>query len=106
MHFRPAFLGLLGLLLATALPLRAAPGAKVFPRLGLYERFVAIDEACGWPQLTLLPDGTLGCLIWPHPLHGFTEGAAECWTSRDAGRTWHQAGVPVPFAPTQNRMNV
>lgn len=83
----------------------AAPGEIRFPRLGLYERFIAIDDACGWPQVTVLPDGTLSCLIWPHPLHGYTEGAAECWVSTDGGRLWRKTGVPVPHAPAQNRMN-
>ncbi|MEY3773934.1 MAG: hypothetical protein RLZZ129_714, partial [Verrucomicrobiota bacterium] len=37
------------------------------------ERFIAIDHACGWPNLTLLPDGTLATLIWPEPCHGLWE---------------------------------
>ena len=84
----------------------AALGENKFPSLALYERFVAIDDACGWPQVTVLPDGTLACLLWPVPLHGYTEGAVECWVSADGGRLWKKAGVPVPFTPTQNRMNV
>ena len=71
-----------------------------------YERYIAVDDACGWPQITLLRDGTLSCLLWPHPLHGFTEGAAECWNSTDGGRHWVKTGVPVPYTPTKNRMNV
>ncbi len=84
----------------------AAAGEKKSSPLPHHERFIAIDDACGWPQVTLLPDGTLACLIWPHPLHGFTEGAAECWLSNDGGRLWRKAGVPVPHAPGQNRMNL
>ncbi len=84
----------------------AAAGENKFPALAHHERFIAIDDACGWPQVTVLPDGNLGCLVWPHPLHGYTEGAIECWTSSDGGRKWQKAGVPVPYAPTQNRMNV
>jgi hypothetical protein len=96
------FLGLVAL----AGAVRAAEGTHPFPRLGSYERFVAIDNACGWPIVTLQPDGTLTCVIWPHPLHGYTEGAAECWVSRDGGRFWSKSGVPVPWTPTRNRMNV
>mgnify|MGYP001613279840 FL=1 len=84
--------------------LSAAPGETDFPRLAFYERFVAIDNACGWPQLNVLPDGTLACLIWPHPVHGTTEGALECWISTDGGKFWKKVGVPVPNAPTTNRM--
>lgn len=85
--------------------LAAGPGHRPFPRLAFYERFVAIDNVSGWPRLTLLPDGNLACLIWPHPVHGYTEGAVESWHSTDGGRLWHKRGVPVPHAPTTNRMN-
>jgi len=70
------------------------------------ERFIAIDHACGWPNLTLLPDGALATLIWPEPCHGLWEGAAECWASTDGGRTWQKRGVPVPHSPGTNRMNL
>jgi len=83
-----------------------APGENKFPKLALYERFIAIDDTCGWPLITLMPDGTLNCLIWPHPVHGYTEGAAELWVSTDGGKFWKKAGVPVPNLPAQNRMNV
>jgi len=100
----------LGLALALLLPafvaVRASTLESALPRFSLYERFVAIDGACGWPQLTLLPNGDISCLIWPNSSHGFTEGAAECWISHDEGRTWARAGVPVPNAPTTNRMNL
>lgn len=84
----------------------AGVGPNSFPKLGRYERFIAIDDACGWPQVTVMPDGSLACLIWPVPLHGYTEGAAECWVSSDGGLKWTKAGVPVPNKPTENRMNV
>jgi len=84
----------------------AAPRNQSFPKLPFYERFVAIDNACGWPQVTVLPNGNLACLIWPHPVHGFIEGAAECWVSEDGGRFWKKTGVPVPNAPKENRMNL
>jgi hypothetical protein len=71
-----------------------------------YERFIAIDAACGWPNLCLLPDGQIAALIWPHTNHGATEGSAECWVSADEGRSWTRAGVPVPHSPGKNRMNV
>lgn len=69
------------------------------------ERMIAIDGACGWPLLTLLPSGEITCLIWPNPSHGFTEGQVDAWASRDQGRTWQRAGSPVPYGPATNRMN-
>ncbi len=71
----------------------------------ILERYVAIDHACGWPNLTLLPGGDLAVLVWPEPCHGHWEGAAECWGSADGGRTWQKRGVPVPHAPGTNRIN-
>jgi hypothetical protein len=85
----------------TALAALPQPG-----RFDFYERFVAIDGACGWPNLNLLPDGKLVTVIWPHSNHGFTEGSAESWLSTDGGRTWNRRGVPVPHQPGTNRMNV
>ncbi len=81
----------------------AAPNA--LPPLPLYERYVAIDGACAWPRLTLLPNGEISALIWPYPNHGFVQGAAEVWNSADQGRTWQRTGVPVPNDPGFNRMN-
>jgi hypothetical protein len=72
----------------------------------LLERIIAIDHACGWPNLTLLPDGSLAALVWPEPCHGLWEGAAVCWVSSDGGRNWTKRGVPVPHTPGTNRMNL
>lgn len=72
----------------------------------LLERYIAIDHACGWPNLTLLPDGGIAAAIWPEPCHGVWEGAAEVWGSSDGGRTWAKRGVPVPHDPGTNRMNL
>jgi hypothetical protein len=72
----------------------------------IIERYIAIDHACGWPNLTLLPGGEIAALVWPEPCHGEWEGAAECWVSPDDGRTWAKRGVPVPHTPGTNRMNL
>lgn len=72
----------------------------------MLERYIAIDRACGWPNLTLLPNGDIAAIIWPEVTHGRWEGAAECWGSADGGRTWAKRGVPVPHEPGTNRMNV
>lgn len=70
------------------------------------ERFVAIDNVCAWPNLTLMPDGALIATIFNQPTHGGWEGDVECWASSDQGRTWKLRGVPAPHEPTTNRMNV
>lgn len=75
------------------------------PTPKILERYIAIDHACGWPNLTLFPNGDLALLAWPEPCHGLWEGAVTCWISRDDGITWEKTSVPVPHAPGTNRMN-
>lgn len=69
------------------------------------QRFVAIDNVCAWPCLTLMPDGSINATIFSKPSHGSMEGAAECWNSA-SGEFWTKAGVPAPNEPHTNRMNV
>jgi hypothetical protein len=91
-----------GLLCACFLNAQKLPGSP----LTFYERFIAIDGACAWPNLSLLPDGRIAALIWPYANHAVTEGSAECWTSADGGVTWRKSGVPVPHEPGTNRLNL
>ena len=77
-----------------------------FPQEKLsYERYIAVDNACGWPLLTCLPSGKIALLVWPAPNHGLTEGAVECWISADDGRHWTKTGIPVPNVPKESRLN-
>ncbi len=75
------------------------------PTLAHYERYVAIDQVCGWPLLVALPSGEIGAFLWPMPSHGYSEGAVEFWRSRDGGQSWQKVGVPVAHASGENRMN-
>ncbi|MBE7497609.1 MAG: exo-alpha-sialidase [Verrucomicrobiaceae bacterium] len=68
-------------------------------------RFIAIDNACAWPNLTLLPDGSINTTIFGKPSHGQIAGAAECWNSKN-GEFWEKRGIPAPNEPNTNRMNV
>jgi hypothetical protein len=70
-----------------------------------WQRFVAIDHVCAWPNLTLLPDGSINATIFGKPSHGQMEGAAECWNSPN-GEFWTKRGIPAPNEPSTNRMNV
>ena len=72
----------------------------------IVDRFVAVDDKCAWPNLTLMPDGAIVASIFGEPTHGGWEGDAECWASRDGGQTWKLFGVPAPHEPTTNRMNL
>lgn len=70
------------------------------------ERYVAIDNVCAWPNLTLLPNGDLVATIFNQPTHGGWEGDVDCWASTDGGRIWTYRGTPAPHEPETNRMNV
>lgn len=86
------------------LPLRGGPPSP--SPFSFYERFVAIDDACAWPSLHVLPNGDLSVLIWPHDGHGPNAGAVEAWLSTDHGVKWRKAGVPVPVGRGEARFNV
>lgn len=70
------------------------------------ERFIAVDNVCAWPNLTLMPDGSIVATIFNQPCHGHWEGDVECWASTDGGHLWELRGVPAPHEPGTNRMNV
>ncbi len=75
------------------------------PAPSTIQRFVGIDNVCAWPNLTLLPDGSINTTIFGQPSHGQMAGAAECWNSKD-GQFWTKVGIPAPNEPDTNRMNV
>ncbi|HOW71895.1 MAG TPA: sialidase family protein [Phycisphaerae bacterium] len=70
------------------------------------ERFVAIDNVCAWPNLTLLKDGTIAAVIYNRPSHLVMEGGVECWGSTDDGRSWKKRGQAAPPEPRTARANV
>jgi hypothetical protein len=88
---------------------RSAIGSEKEPAAAgaadVVERYIAIDNVCAWPNLTVLRDGTIVATIFGKPSHGQVAGAAECWASSD-GRFWEKRGVPAPNDPSTNRMNV
>lgn len=65
----------------------------------------AIQGVCAWPNLVMLPDGTLIATIFNQPTHGGWEGDLDCWASLDQGQSWAFRGCPAPHEPATNRMN-
>src|SRR6185436_13057501 len=57
-------------------------------------RYVAIDNVCAWPNLTVLRDGTIAAIIFGKPSHGQMAGDVECWASKD-GELWEKRGHPA-----------
>jgi hypothetical protein len=89
---------------AVALAVAAAdvPKDETVPLVG---RYVAIDNVCAWPNLTMLRDGTIVATIFGQPSHGRLPGDVECWVSRD-GQFWKKRGIAAEHEPSANRMNV
>lgn len=74
-------------------------------KITVAHRFVAIDNVCAWPNLTVLADGTIIATIFNQPSHARSEGDVECWASTD-GHFWEKRGTPAVHVPGTNRMNV
>ncbi len=70
------------------------------------KKTIVMDNICGWPNLTALPDGSILSTVFNKPTHGMAEGEVECLRSTDQGESWHRFGIPVMHEPTKNRMNV
>lgn len=68
-------------------------------------RYIAIDNVCAWPNLTLLNDGSIVATIFNKPFHGKGEGDVECWLTND-GHFWRKNGTAAQHLPGTNRMNV
>jgi hypothetical protein len=52
------------------------------------EYSVAIEDKGLWPNLKMLPDGSIGAFIYNKPSHGYNCGDVELYISRDSGRSW------------------
>jgi hypothetical protein len=69
------------------------------------ERYIAVDNACLWPQLRLSAAGEIFMTGFNKPCHGMIEGDVDLWKSSDGGKMFAYAGTPVVHEPTENRMN-
>ena len=93
-------IGMIASALVTGTAFAAEPATEP-PQIA---RYVAVDNVCAWPQLTMLRDGTIAAIIHNQPAHGLREGDVECWTSAD-GEFWRKAGTPTQHEPNTIRMN-
>ena len=87
-----------------AVPRRAAALDGSGGTRGIDNR-TAIQGVCAWPNLQILPDGTILALIFNQPCHGLWEGDLDCWASTDGGGTWRFRGRVAQHRPGTNRMN-
>lgn len=65
----------------------------------------AIVGVGAWPNLTLLPDGTIIAVVWNQPCHGHWEGDIDCYASEDGGESWALRATISQHEPGTNRMN-
>ena len=79
---------------------------KPSPRFENIERYVAVDNVCAWPNLTLATDGTIFALIYNQPSHLQMIGDVDCWASTDGGVFWEKRGTAVPHEPKTARANI
>ncbi|MEA3403822.1 MAG: sialidase family protein [Armatimonadota bacterium] len=72
---------------------------------GAYHVVTALEH-CAWPNLTPMPNGEIGAVIYSHPSHGWHEGDPELWVSADGGYTWALRSEVTEHEPPTVRMNV
>jgi len=68
------------------------------------QRVVAIENVCAWPNLTLLPDGTIIVILFNQPGHGTLQGDVDCYASSD-GLKWEKRSTVTQHEPDTIRMN-
>ena len=69
-----------------------------------WQRIVAVENVCAWPNLTLMPDGTIIAIIHNQPAHGLKEGDVDCYASQD-GLMWEKRSTVTQHEPKTVRMN-
>ncbi len=57
------------------------------------DRYIAVDNVCGWPKLTRLDDGRINMNIHDKPSHGSFDGSAICYQSTDDGFSFQHCGI-------------
>lgn len=74
--------------------------------IAVLDRFVAIDNVCAWPNVQLLPDGSVGAFIFNRPSHGQVEGDIELWKSHEGRAPWQFCSTVSAHEPGTVRMNM
>ncbi len=78
--------------------------AEPEPEPEVFQRVVAVENVCAWPNLTLMRDGTVIAIFHNQPSHGTKEGDVDCWASCD-GLTWEKRSTVTRHEPNTIRMN-
>ncbi|QDT97221.1 sialidase family protein [Gimesia aquarii] len=70
----------------------------------ILHQVVAVENVCAWPNLTLMPDGTIIVIFHNKASHGQQEGDIDCWASTD-GVKWKKRSTVTRHQPNTVRMN-
>ena len=75
-------------------------------QLPVTERFVAVDNVCAWPNLTLAPDGTLIATIFNRPYREAAahSGGSSSRTSRSRPGGGTRCRVPEGHSTSTDRI--
>jgi hypothetical protein len=69
------------------------------PQPEVLEQYLAVDNVCAYPSLSLLNDGTLVASIRNRPVHSGPDVDIDIWASEDGGRFWQKRGVAALHEP-------
>ena len=70
------------------------------------ERYIVVDNSCGWPNLTMTDDGDIILAAFNRPYHWNGEGEVDCYISNDDGFIFKYAGTPLLHKPGTAHGNV
>lgn len=84
----------------------ACYGDEQEPEIKMLGRYVAVDNVCAWPNLTLMPDGQIVATIYSDPSHLLSPGDVQCWGSTDGKGFWKMLGTAARHEPIGTRGNV
>ena len=92
------------IVLATWFSIKITDSAEPAAEPEIIKQVVAVKNVCAWPNLTLLPDGTIVVVFHNQPSHGQQEGDIDCWASPD-GIAWEKRSTITRHKPGTVRMN-
>ncbi len=58
------------------------------------EHYIAVNNGANWPNLTLMPDGSIVAAVYNKPSHLLHAGEVDFYSSTNGGRTWTFSGSP------------
>ena len=70
------------------------------------EHYIGINNGANWPNINLMPDGTIVAAVFNQLSHLLHSGEVDFYSSSNGGRTWTFAGSPFKHEPGIARGNL